>query len=326
MNKQPKVSVIIPIYNSGKHLDRCLSSVVDQVYTNLEILLINDGSSDNSASVCKEYAKKDKRIHYYHKDNGGVSSARNFGMRKATGTYITFVDSDDVITKDSLDILVCSINDADISMIKEIETISTDHIKQTNENNQSAYISGIDAAKKLLYENGVNNTIHGLMYVKDIAKDIYFNEKISYGEDYEFKFYLLINAKNVVTNSRVGYLYINHVGSAMNAIFTEKRADSLIVARSILDQTNKHIPQLVKAAKHKVFLESVSIIRAIGNRKSHKSIYDECSFYIKNYRSSVIADKDAPLQHRIYAAISIVNTSILIWLINIKNRIFKGVG
>jgi len=100
MNKTCLISVIIPVYNVEKYVERCLDSVINQTYKNLEIILIDDGSTDNSGKICDEYVKKDNRIIVVHKENGGVSSARNIGIELANGDYIGFVDSDDYIEKE----------------------------------------------------------------------------------------------------------------------------------------------------------------------------------------------------------------------------------
>ncbi|OUQ56652.1 hypothetical protein B5E58_10530, partial [Tyzzerella sp. An114] len=92
-----KISVIVPIYNVEKYLNRCVDSIINQTYKNLEIILVDDGSPDNCGKICDEYAKKDNRIKVVHKENGGVSSARNVGLNIATGDYIGFVDGDDWI-------------------------------------------------------------------------------------------------------------------------------------------------------------------------------------------------------------------------------------
>ena len=96
-NQSPKISVIVPVYNVQKYLSRCIDSILAQTFTDFELLLINDGSKDNSGKMCDEYAKKDTRIHVFHKENGGVSSARNLGLENVQGEWITFIDSDDYL-------------------------------------------------------------------------------------------------------------------------------------------------------------------------------------------------------------------------------------
>ena len=112
------ISVIIPIYNVEQYLKECLESVINQTYRNLEIILVDDGSKDKSGKICDEYKNKDERIKVVHKENGGLSDARNAGMKIATGKYIQFIDSDDFIDKDMIETLYNLIieNEADISM------------------------------------------------------------------------------------------------------------------------------------------------------------------------------------------------------------------
>ena len=105
-----KISIVVPVYNSGKYLDRCLKSIVNQTYSDIEILLIDDGSTDNSLEICNQFAINDKRIKVFHKENNGVSAARNDGLEYSTGDYIAFVDSDDYLELDMYDRMM-KIND-----------------------------------------------------------------------------------------------------------------------------------------------------------------------------------------------------------------------
>ena len=106
MSSSPIVSVIVPVYNEEKHLPRCIDSVLNQTYYNIELLLINDGSSDNSGIICDEYASNDNRVRVFHKENGGVSKARNWGIHHSTGEWILFLDSDDYLMNDAIDVLL----------------------------------------------------------------------------------------------------------------------------------------------------------------------------------------------------------------------------
>ena len=112
------ISIIVPIYNVENYLRQCLDSIQNQTYQNFECLLINDGSPDNSADICREYLEKDSRFKYFEKENGGVSSARNLGIECSGGTYITFIDADDWVDSDYLEVLYNALIDenADISV------------------------------------------------------------------------------------------------------------------------------------------------------------------------------------------------------------------
>ena len=112
------VSIIVPVYNVEKYLERCLDSLINQTLKDIEIILVDDGSTDDSGNICDKYAKKDKRIKVIHKENGGLSDARNIGLSIANGRYLQFVDSDDFIHKQMIEILYNTIinNNADISI------------------------------------------------------------------------------------------------------------------------------------------------------------------------------------------------------------------
>ena len=129
-----KVSIIIPVYKAEGYLNKCLESVVNQTYQNLEIILIDDGSPDNCPKMCDDWAKKDKRIKVIHKENGGVSSARNCALDKLTGDYICFVDSDDTIHPKYVEILIRNLKEAnaDISVCswKKVNDINNPNNKE----------------------------------------------------------------------------------------------------------------------------------------------------------------------------------------------------
>ena len=117
-----KVSVIIPVYNAEKYLVRTINFVLAQTYKNFELLLVDDGSKDKSADICKQYAASDARVKYFYKTNGGVSSARNFGIEKATGEYIAFMDDDDGMRPDYLEVHVANIGDCDL-LLSEAKSV-----------------------------------------------------------------------------------------------------------------------------------------------------------------------------------------------------------
>ena len=113
------VSIIVPVYNAERYLSRCIDSILEQSFTDFELLLINDGSNDNSADICDEYVAKDSRVLVFHKENGGASAARNYGLDKAVGKYVCFIDADDWVGKDYIkqllpyegeDMVICSIS------------------------------------------------------------------------------------------------------------------------------------------------------------------------------------------------------------------------
>ena len=137
--EQDLISVIIPVYNVEKYLKRCMDSVLKQTYSNIEIIIVDDGSTDTSGSLCDEYWKKDSRITVFHKENGGLSSARNFGLERVSGNYVCFIDSDDFIHENYISFMYDKIikNDADICYCKSTKFTDDVQIKNEIENEKS---------------------------------------------------------------------------------------------------------------------------------------------------------------------------------------------
>lgn len=214
MNK-PLVSIIVPVYNVEKYLEKCIESIINQSYKNIEIILVDDGSQDKSSKICDEYKLKDNRIITIHKKNGGVSTARNIGLKKAKGKYIQFIDSDDYIEKNMVEVLVKSLDNTEYDLaICGIRTFCKD--KRLSEEK-------LDLEKKVYSFEQYLDILHkvklGLicgspvnkLYINSIIKSnsIKFMENISYAEDFMFnmeylKYVNLINVENL-NNSLYNY-------------------------------------------------------------------------------------------------------------------------
>lgn len=168
------ISIIIPVYNVEQYLRECLDSIIKQTYKNLEIILVDDGSLDKSGEICDEYKLRDDRIIVIHKENGGLSDARNTGMEIAQGKYIQFIDSDDYIDEDMIETLYHLIteNSADISMCSNYILVGE---KATSNSSGKKYIyNRIDALKEILLDEKIRSYAWNKLMKKDILKDIKF--------------------------------------------------------------------------------------------------------------------------------------------------------
>ena len=209
------ISVIIPVYNTESYIGVCLESLVKQTYTNFEVLMIDDGSTDNSGRICQEYTESDSRFHYYRKENGGVSSARNLGIEYSRGDYLTFVDSDDWVEEDFLEVLYSA-------LISESASVSISTYKRFSMEDNTWYVHSFQRGyeKRVFnYLELINELIdldsfdHSYRFVsgklvrRDILGDIRFNTLTILGEDMEFWFKIyLISPKSVYIN-RDSYVY-----------------------------------------------------------------------------------------------------------------------
>ena len=233
MSKQkPLISIIIPIFNVEDKLNKCIQSVINQTYSNLEIILVNDGSTDNSFKICKEFENSDNRIKLISIENNGVSNARNIGIKNAKGKYIGFVDSDDYIDNDMFEILYSNIedNDADLSIIGyQIETINKKIIKNTNLNQYKKIeiMTQSQAYEKILDKNSFQGYCWNKLFKSELLKDILFDVNIYICEDLLFVCEYLKKCKTIVYDSKNSYHYIYYPNSSWNMEYSPKWATIL---------------------------------------------------------------------------------------------------
>ena len=246
-----KVSVIIPVYNTGKYLEKCISSVLNQTYSNLEVILIDDGSTDNSLKICNDCALKDSRILVLSHNNKGVSYTRNRGLDSMTGDYVTFVDSDDWIEKDYVEKLIMPI-------IKYNVQISSCNYDETNDNvtfkNRHMFSEGIvlyDRALDMLSEYYIGS-VYAKLYSKEslIRSDgskIRFNERLSICEDQLFWVEAVINAKKIyIMDLPLYHYFINNNGAMRTRDFNKYYID--FSARKEINALFKEYPKLLNSS------------------------------------------------------------------------------
>lgn len=206
----PKISVIVPVYNVEQYLPNCINSILTQTFTDFELLLIDDGSKDNSGKICDEYAKIDQRIIVFHKKNGGVSSARNFGLQEARGEWVTFVDSDDWINTKALENYISNSLSNDTLYIQQAFTV-----KSGNYNYWPAKFKNISIhlnhVSDYTYLNDIliYGTPWGKLYNMGIIKKnhILFNEGLSLHEDHCFYFDYISFIHKIKLTEKIGYYY-----------------------------------------------------------------------------------------------------------------------
>lgn len=225
-----KISVIIPIYNGEKFLKKCISSLINQKLSEIEIILINDGSKDNTDNICKELEREYSNIRYYKISNSGCSFARNYGLKKAKGEYITFVDIDDWVNEEmyvemykkakseNLDILICGYN----SVSENNKLISV--ILPEEKKNKEDYISST-----LEWFNSPWNKIYRSSLIKE--NNLYFLEKCHMGEDMLFNFKAFNMAKKINVLEKAYYYYIIHENSVTKN--PNKRKDIYLVIKEV---------------------------------------------------------------------------------------------
>ncbi len=228
MNKnEPLVSIIVPIFNGEKYLDLCLESIISQTYRNLEILLIDDGSTDSSPEICDAYSKRDSRIKVIHKANGGLSSARNAGLDRMRGEYVSFVDCDDYLFRDMVEFFIGIVREHNCDLVTGA---SVDTRERTiAEVEQLPLEVRITTGTALLYDReGFAVTVMHKLYKSDIFNGLRFTEGMIY-EDAAILVPILWRCKTVAVTNRKVYFYYLSPNSIMRSPFSEKRLDAIKV-------------------------------------------------------------------------------------------------
>lgn len=238
-----ETSIIIPVYNSEKYLDRCIQSILNQNYDNFEVLLIDDGSSDNSGNICDRYAEKDARIKVIHKENGGQSSARNIGLENAKGEFVGFVDSDDWIEPKTLEYLINLLNEnsADIANIRCRMTREKDEKGNDSVINEKICIDK-EGLERLMHEAVVGipaslGVVRGL-YRRRVLSDVRFVEgKIN--EDMVFCYEVYNKAYKTIFSTKICYNYFMSPQSTTRGPLRKKELD-LLWACGELDKLSRN--------------------------------------------------------------------------------------
>ena len=282
---QKLISIIVPVYKVETYLPTCIDSIINQTYKNIEIILADDGSPDNCPDICDEYAKRDSRIKVIHKENGGLSDARNAGLEIAAGDYIGFVDSDDYIASDMYETLLneAENNEAEIVMCRAYNVYDDDTTHYPTEKKEIQMFSGNDILSAL-YDKQLDNFAWNKFYKRSLF------DKIRYpkGKIYEdlFTTYKLLDMCNkvVLDNSRLYYYRIRKdsiMGKARKVINVDKfQAFDEIIAYF---KDNSVIEKKAKLYMCNDLMSDVFKVIAAGTVKENKIFFDKLKKFRKSY-------------------------------------------
>jgi len=296
-----KISVIIPVYNVAHYLSRCLDSVINQTYCNLEILVIDDGSTDNSATIISQYAHKDTRIRTFNKTNGGLSSARNVGLQNITGQYVGFVDSDDWIEPRMYEILYNRIKDKNTQIAISGFYTSTDD-SSFPRINKSQIPDDILSAKDMMeyiFRLDIYNAFHIVVWNKLYNADVFnkhgctFNENIKFSEDVIFTPNVLFTKNCTGTYIHTPlYHYYQRSNSLMRSKSVKNKFDALQAFDITISQLNEKGYNSCYAKKEHCFQASLiaSLALEIGDLESFIKAQKAMKKYFQEYENYTLND------------------------------------
>lgn len=276
--KELFISVVVPVFNVETYLEKCLESIMNQTYRNIEIILVDDGSTDNSGKICDNYAKLDNRITVIHKNNGGVSAARNDGMHLANGDYICFVDSDDWLSLDYIELASTVLIEQEPSVLINNWISITDRGKVHCyfNNNETVFLDKNQALLQLAKNEYYDWCPFATFYEANECKKLNFDGNIVFGEDLLFKYNFIKSAKSkIIYQPLYKYFYLFRNNSAVNSYSLRKRVDDIKVLEYIIRNENNEVGSLFYKKKYLPQLVHYSVMACFSKLMDDKIIGKE---------------------------------------------------
>lgn len=300
----PLISIIVPVYNVRGYIDACLDSLQKQNYPKLEIILIDDGSTDGSGVVCDEFAKKEPRAKVIHQANAGLSAARNAGLNIATGAYITFVDSDDYVAPDYISYLFSLI--ARHGTLMSICAISELTIKNHQINYGADYqekaMSTEETLGRMLREEGFNVSAYAKMYRRDLWQGITFPANTLH-EDLGTTYKLVEKCKDIAYGPEPKYIYRKRKKSISTTDFSDKKFDIIKLTDEMCASIEAKFPYLINTVNLRRMHARFSVLRQIALVKSltdtQKQKEQEIINYLKSHKTYITKNPYATLRDKL---------------------------
>jgi len=307
MENLPLISVIVPVYNVEKYLDKCISSIVDQTYTNLEIILVDDGSPDNCPAICDAWAEKDSRIRVIHQLNAGGGAARNAALDIARGEYIGMVDSDDYIESHMYEHLLSLMKDGvDIAECGLLETELDDASLDNGDDFESKVFTVEEAMKLHIYDTLFRQTPPNKLYRSNTIGDIRFPVGMRIDDEF-FTYRVIANARKLVRTSCTMYAYRQQPGSVMHQSFSMSRLQAVDAKCQRLELVKERFPELLSCARINlwgtcIYLGQMALLHMDKDDRlsALKKLQDICAQYPLTSEDK----KSMPFKCSIWAALS----------------------
>lgn len=289
-NNNPAISIVIPVYNTGKYLEKCVISLLNQTFEDYEIILVDDGSTDNSSIICDGFSRNNEKVNVYHKSNVGLSHTRNFGTEKSSGEYITYVDSDDIVENDYLESLfsIAKKYNADVSSCEFCFCNEGENPVILKEAFKTGCLNGKDAMKCMLRGEIHGSSACGLLIKSELAKSIKFPIGKYHEDDFTtYKYYM--NANTVAYTKSPLYVYYQHPGSIMHRGCSKIDTDELDAADHIYTICEQLGADYITAAMPKIVSNYCQVLFKYDNlNKTAPDTYERIKCFLKRNYHAII--------------------------------------
>lgn len=295
-NTSPLISVIVPVYNVENYIRKCIQTLQNQTYRNLEILLIDDGTPDGSGEICEDYARSDSRIRVFHKANGGLSDARNYGIERATGEYVVCVDSDDYVDADYVEYLWGMIEKTGCTMsICQHRTFYENGSVKDNGAVGEAVISQQECIERMLYHDVIDTSAWAKLYKKSLFDCVKY-PKGKLFEDIGTTYALMLQCETIAVGYESKYNYVFHNNSIVNGSFSPKKLDMVEMTDRMAADVIKKYPDLSEAiTRRRVYARFSTLNQMLMiTDSSYIEQRRELIRFIKAHSRDVLFDPRAP--------------------------------
>lgn len=318
--KQILVSIIVPVYNAEEYLDQCMKTLLNQTYENIEIILVDDGSTDLSGKKCDEYAFIDRRIKVYHQRNGGQAAARNFAFSMASGDYILYVDSDDYISLNQVEKLLSISIEYDADIVQCYYTKFGNKIKRTKvkETGKVIEYTASKALEEFCYQGKISPSPWGKLIRRDVMVDVCFPTGIGY-EDMAVMYVILGKTKKIVLLPEILYFYRQHHASTMHIAFSDKKIDRIRIAEELKNYIDTYFPENSKAVKTRYLLANFQLLMDLPYGRKYKNLRKTINYNIKRVRFEVLKDRQSKFSIKLMILASYLGIATLMCL----GRLYK---
>lgn len=325
---EPAISIIVPVYNIEHYISKCLDSIIAQAFSDFEVILVNDGSTDGSGKICDLYAEKDKRIRTIHKQNGGVSSSRNAGIKIAQGKYIAFVDGDDWIDKNLYKELyrLCLETGSDISICRFGREINGELIK-SDEKKYILEMDNSEAIRQLFRGELYRFSLCNKLFKKSCFDKILFPEGRIH-EDLSTTYRLFANSSKAVFTAYTGYIYVKRENSILTSKFSEKRLDALIGWDEILTFMKQNYPQLstefISCFAYGCLDNVFYVLNQIEEQQQKEKYLAVIRQYVRKYYRDILVNRALHLKSKYIITLLNCHIGLLLVSCSLKKAFNRG--
>lgn len=312
-----EISIIVPVYNVEKYLNKCVDSILNQTFKEFELILVDDGSPDNSGAICDQYAEKDSRVTVIHKENGGLSDARNAGIEVAQGKYLGFIDSDDYIAEDMYDILYQNIKkyNADISSV-ELISVYNDHFKLKDYSPEIKVLNQEQAMQVVLEGTEFYAYAWNKLYNRNLFSEIRFPKGKTF-EDAFIIMKILKRANKVVVSNLEKYFYVKRQNSIMSSTFSKKTFDVIEAWEEDKNNIIKLYPDLSDAYRKRICWAHFFVLdkALLSNSKETITVITELKEKLLSEKSFILKYPGFTLNRKIAILMLSINVNLYRYLV-----------